>query len=57
MIFSIKYENGFYLLQSEVTTEDGPLFEEFETDDVDEVLDYISEIVGDLDDGSEDEYN
>ena len=48
MIFSVKYENGFYVIQSEVTTEDGPLFEEFETDDVDEVLDYISEIVGAL---------
>jgi hypothetical protein len=54
MIFSIKYENGYYIVQSEVTSDIGPVFEEFETEEVDEVLDYISEVIEDLDVGSED---
>jgi hypothetical protein len=54
MIFSVKYENGYYMVQSEVTSDIGPVFEEFETEELDEVMDYISEVIEDLDDGSED---
>lgn len=55
MILSVKYEDGYYVLQSEVTTDEGPLFEEFETDDLDEVVDYVTDLLGELDVGSEDE--
>lgn len=51
MIFSIKYENGYYMVHSEVTSDIGPIFEEFETEDAEEVIDYISEILEDLDVG------
>lgn len=54
MIFSVKYENGYYMVQSEVTSDIGPVFEEFETEELDEVMDYISEVIEDLDDGSAD---